>query len=427
MTDFVGRDAVYERLQQHVAKPMTPGAFLLLGRTGIGKSAVLANFDMRFDDAILGVYMPLSIDRLADVGSFVMALAEFTTDLVDQYGFNAERLRSLMETEPDPVQDNVIEAPVTPEIVSDPQTWLKDTYLPVLFRVTRPQRHVVWLWDDADKLLTAISEGALPDDFLVYLRDLLDTFPLLSIVLSLHTRHEETLTQFMPLVSDANTLRLMRLSSWDAAQLLRVRVPGVLETVCEAVYRITGGDPRLVLRFGDYLLQTPQDEIYTETVRQGVPHVYAASQDILRQLWQDLDANERTVLRALAAMHYADPLRSVTAEQIEVWLVDTDTPLDLTTIHSALRSLEYRELVLQGEGGIRLTMELLQRWLLDRAAQQADQDAATGVLVAPRVGRRGWLLLVLAAAAVIVLLVLVSQLPASPSTPLPEPTITLAD
>jgi hypothetical protein len=432
-TEFVGRDAIYKRLQQHVAKPTARGAFLLLGRTGMGKTALLTHFDAYFDDALLGVYLRLDAEMLQDMPTLIITLAAATNALLANYHFNMERLHTLLAPATDARQDNVIEAPAPSDIDNDPRRWLQERYLPLLFRVTRPQRHVIWLLDDAEHLLDAMQNGTLPDDTLHFLFDMLAAFPLLSIVLSLHTRHEQRLPQFAPLVQAANVLRLTRLSAVDAAQLLRLRVPGVLETVCEAVYRVAGGDPRLVLRFGAYLQQIPQDEIYTETVRRGVPQVYAASQDVLRQLWDDLDANERIVLRALAAMHYADPLRSIDSEQIELWLVDTDTPLDLTSINAALRSLEYRELISRGgaaerkrQGGILLTMDLLQRWLLDTTQQGNEADTADAA--AGGIGRRGWLLLCAAALMIILLLLLLSQAPATTNTATtPQPTVTLAD
>lgn len=419
----IGRAAVFDRLLQHITTPTARSALVLLGRTGIGKTSLLRTFVEYDDDVRVSVYVCLSAEVVADEVTFWRTLIAANTEQLAAYGYNADRLPPF----PDELADSAQADAATPKHdeaasvgIAHLRAWLSLTYLPLVFRITRPQRYVVWLLDDAHHLLDALDTGTLAPDFHQVLQGLLVEFPLLSMVFALHTDHDARLANRAPLVMPGNSVRLTRLSSADTAVLLRLYIPGALESVCEAVYRATGGDPRLVRHYGEHLAQRPQDEIYVETVRQLLPTVYAASQPILQDVWHTLDANERVVLRAIAALRYAHPLREVTAGQIESWLVDTDTPLDLTTIQAALRSLEYRELVASGAEGMLPTTDLLQRWLLETTdPPQAAPDV--------QLGRGRWLLLAVLVLAVVLSLVLLSQAPAPAVVTDAAPTVTLAE
>jgi hypothetical protein len=179
-----------------------------------------------------------------------------------------------------------------------------------------------------------------------------------------------------------------------------------------------------------------------EDTKALTPKVYTYGDDDYRYMWSRLSLNERLVLTAISGLLYGDPLGRIEAATIEGWLVETDYPMDITSINAALRSLEYREIVQATADGLRLTAEMLQTWLLENArlSERAapihtpDADVATPAYAGGRVetARRPRLFSLLAVAAIIgiiiaaIILVVLSNTPAGETFVDPQPTVTLA-
>jgi len=124
------------------------------------------------------------------------------------------------------------------------------------------------------------------------------------------------------------------------------------------------------------------------------------------------------VLTAISGLTYDDPLTSAAPSAIQTWLVETDYPLETTSIRSAIRGLEYAQLVETNEGKLRISSSLFQRWLLENARPETTTASASQ----PR-----WRL-VLAAAVILGLLVAGLLLLGQATRPAAEsaaPTITL--
>ena len=62
-------------------------------------------------------------------------------------------------------------------------------------------------------------------------------------------------------------------------------------------------------------------------------------------MWDMLNRDEHLVLAAISMQLYKNPLQPVSMTSIETWLAETDYPLDSVAINTALRSLEYYELI----------------------------------------------------------------------------------
>ena len=81
----------------------------------------------------------------------------------------------------------------------------------------------------------------------------------------------------------------------------------------ESVFAATGGQPRLIQRFGFHLFQRwemqPNHTTLTQQdVKQITPLVYNQSETELRTVWTETTRNERLVLTAISSLLYADPL-----------------------------------------------------------------------------------------------------------------------
>ncbi len=130
----------------------------------------------------------------------------------------------------------------------------------------------------------------------------------------------------------------------------------VSDEAASAVFSATAGQPRLVQRFGAALYEfhevadTPQPSLTLKMSKLSPP----PSRSKATRLPKDVDEsgrNERLVLTAMTRLMYADPLTPVTISAIAEWLIESDYPLDLTTIN-AIRGLEYDELIDNTKAGI---------------------------------------------------------------------------
>jgi len=425
LAPFAGRKTAFARLYQQLTAPHRRGAVTFLGRRRIGKTALLTHFETFFDETFVSVYLPLKEIALEDEDDWLLTLAREATKALVRHSFT---LSHLSELEP-------------------PETglgdWLADQFMPEMMTIIRPHRRLVFLIDDADSLLDAVSAGKLPGEHFAFLHRLLEQHPQIGMALTADAERETDLSRMSPLVNlTHNAHRLSVLSEDECLWLLRQPVTG-LYTVpddCAApIYRLTGGEPGLTQRFASELYQRWQ--VYTDLnvmtlddVKALTPRIYAQSAPDFRQIWQRLTLNERLALTAISGLLYGDPLRSIDTAAMEAWLVETDFPMDATTINAALRGLEYREIVSATSSGLTLTTGLMQTWLLENA--RLDERPATAAAVRVQKPRPAALKrprLIYAAGIGLILLVValilvsLSRAPRPPTSGSGEPTVTLVN
>jgi hypothetical protein len=405
---FAGRTRAFEYLYARLTDPTQADACLVIGREGLGKTALLQHFSQFFDETFVAVYIPLNAISLADEDRWLRKLTDGAGSALAARNYTLSRL---------------------PEYEGgDVRTWITNSYFPELFHIIRRHRRLIFLLDDADALIDAVQNGRLPDDTFSYLHSLVEQFQPLGFVLTLDTQSEGDIARLSPLIGVENVFRLANLEKSDVQWLLTAPPNGcysLTDEAVEAVYRATGGQPRLVERFGDHLFRRWEAEpdktrLTQEDVKQVTPAVFKASEAELRAAWGETTRNERLALTAVSSLLYADPLTAVNPANIENWLVETDYPLDSTAIHAAIRGLEYREIVEQRADGIHLTSGLMQSWLLENG-----RLSETGEAAAKPNPRLMWAALAVGLALVIALVLLASGGGAPPADDSPEPTVTL--
>jgi hypothetical protein len=430
---FAGRKMALARLHHMLTDPARDHAMAVSGRRHVGKTAFLYAVISNFSDSFVGAYVPLREVSLDSETDFVLALAQAATAALLEGGFTLSRLQEI-----EPPDDQ-------------PRAWLEKVFLPGILVAIRSQRQLVFLLDDADRLLPAVKGRLLPEDTFAYLHDLMLRFPQIGFTLTLDSEAEHEVALMQPLVNLNDVYRLTNLTDDETRWLLQDPSQGfytVPDNCAWAVYKATGGAPSLVEQFGYQLFRRWQlypdlNVVTLEDIKELTPKVYSYGEDDFRHLWGRLSLNERLVLTAISGLLYGDPLRRMDAAAIESWLVDTDYPMDITSINAALRSLEYREVVQATAEGLSLTAEMLQAWLLEnarlgeRAAPvQAAPIASTASYTSARKSeapRRSSPVPLVAVAAIIgvilivIVLVVLSNSPVGETPVDPQPTFTLAD
>lgn len=355
---FAGRQAAFARLYQTLTDPHGGHALLVTGRRKIGRTALLCAFDNAFGDTIVSACVPLREAPLASESDLLLEIAQDVAAALLEHDVPVGKL-------------NEVKPPA-----GDTRIWFDEEFLPVVFHQLRLRRLAILL-DDADRLLNAVLTSTLPDDLFGYFRGLLDHWPSLGIILA--APDDETLdaVSFGPLVTLNDHIRLMNLAPDETRWLMQEPVRGCYtapDEVAAAVQRVTGGSPALAQQFGFRLFETweasDHNLVGLDDVRAVTSTVYKNAADDFRRQWNACTLNERLVLTAITDLIFEDPLDKISVPLLQSWLTDTDYPLDTTAILSALRSLEYNEIVAGMPDAIVITSGLMQTWLLENARLQ---------------------------------------------------------
>jgi len=338
---FAGRQAIITRIHQHITGRPQAAAPIIIGRQHSGKSALLHRFSGFVNDTIIGVYLPLSKIKPAQEQQWTQALIHTTAETLDKYNFQITSAQI-----PDEADVDTLKA------------WFKADYLPAVYRAIRRQRRLVFLLDDSEHL-------QLPEAY-TYLYTLCDAQ--CAIVLTTDVAYDDNLTQFAPLVDETLVFRLNNLNEEEGRDLLKAAQITLDDDAHTLVMQASGGQPDILAAFGYFLYPLRGEVLSIKQVKQVQKEVYTAFEPDFHNIWKTLSLDERLILTAISSLHYTAPLREITIERLESWLIETDYPLDVTTIRATIRSLEYRELVGNTtEQAVQIIPGLMERWLLDNA------------------------------------------------------------
>lgn len=410
---FAGRADAQARLRQHVRESAGGGALVILGRAGVGKTALLRRCAAAADDSAVLIYTPLPArpTEAAVLGALARAAA---AEL-------ARRDFTLGHLPPLPADTSLL-----------PREWFAGEWLPEACLAVRAHRRLLWLLDDAQRL--AAADSGLEADFPAWLLELLGRFPQARLALALDDASEPDLPRLAPLAQREGAIRLANLDAAAVRDLLREPVAGlytVTDEAAAALYRETGGQPDLAQLAGYHLFQRwsarpDRDTLTPDDVRALLPALVAGADAYFHSLWRAASYSEKLALTALSGLLYDDPLRPADARALEAWLVETDYPLEPTAIHAALRALEYREIVTAAPS-LALRSGLLRAWLLDNARLDGAAAPAGVPSRAPGQRRRAVIALVVVIVAVAALAALAlggaPQPPTGGGTPIPTVTL----
>ncbi len=411
LAPFAGRQTELARIDHYLKDPAATDALVFLGWRWLGKTALLRRFDSVFDEHYVGVYLPLKTLDLSTENHFIRAVMEATGQALAQRDITINRIPT-----PEP-EMRVL------------RMWFAETWLPEVLHILRGHRKLVLLVDDAHLWLDAEAGQGWPGATFDFFSDLLREHLQFRMILTFAAEREEPLGQMRPLVQPSSMQRLTHLPLEATTWLLQhTGRYAVADDALAAIQRATGGHPQLLQRFAHHVYQyheTHPDVVRTtpELVRTLLPGVYHASAEELTSFWAASTNNEQLVLLAICRLRYDDPLKSITPDAISDWLVDSDYPLDRTTVNAALRSLDYREMIAHRLPGIELTCGLLQSWLLESTRHTAASGPSS--LARLRTPILIGALVVIVVAALLLITLSNSPQPAASGTPRVAPTVTL--
>ncbi|MFC1960371.1 hypothetical protein ACFLYO_06645 [Chloroflexota bacterium] len=408
---FAGRREAFNFVQANLMGDQQ-AALVILGGQHSGKSSFLRVLPEHLDDRYVPVRLSLRAGTVAGEKAWLTALAETIPQALAMVDIQAARL------------------PELPAHPADLRDALQGEYMAVGLRSLRRDRHLLVLVDNAERLLTAVQDHALPRDSFKFLAELLATHDRLDFVLAVDARHESDLMAVGAPFAAGLTYRLGGLLPAEAAALLTAPLPdGVTMTAetLDTIDELTAGQPYLVQLMGGSLFnriegREPPLEITVADVAAVTDTVLGMGSEVLASVWRHATPQDQLVLTALSALSPTEPPQPVPHDDIGAWLIAADRMLDPRTVNATWRRLEYEGvLTLAADGKLIINGGLQRRWLREH------------VTLPEGGGRRvPWRRVALIALAVVlvlaILLTLLSLLPGPEAGPISgagEATITL--
>jgi len=414
---FFGRDDVFAFIRQRLVTGRRAQTIAIIGQRGMGKTSVLLQIANQIESRFMTAYIDLADVRFDAVGGLFATMADAARQALETAGLSTVHLPP---------------APQDPGV--DLLKWFSETYLDATLSGLRRGRRLIFLFDDTTKLLDAIDRRDIPEDFGETLSQLIARDERLDIIFAVNAEDESRLENFAPLNDPLLHKRLGLLDDASAEALIRRPVAPFYEVqpdAVEGILSMAGGYPYLLhvingLIWERAMARRQPGPITLNDVNAVVRQATDESDPVLRLVWEHSTTNERLTLSALTALTSANRGMPIRVEDVRVWLLrESDVPLDETAIASALRRLEYREVLRATANGLyTFTTGLQHQWLVLNGDAQPTSTVRSTAHPSPR---RLAIPAVLLIGAVVLIALLIGRLATVPpaTDPQASPTVTL--
>jgi hypothetical protein len=336
---FFGRQDAFGMLRRYVAGGQSPHVALIIAGKGMGKTSLLWQTPNHLESRYLCLYVDAAVINKGGLPTLYATLAETVLAALEDISDGAYR-------------------PDRPDLANLPPAdifwgWLADSYIGPFFALARRFRRVVILLDNVDALVEAQMFATFGEPLSQALQQDERLAAVFALTPEVAVDLEET-----PLIGDPLLWgRLPFLADEEVAAVSRAgHTSPVEEEAIASVVALSGGHPALVqivnAAVWAYTSKEPNQPITMETVRRCVPAAMDGAKPILGPLWEKSSQAEKATLAALAELVNGNDGRSVTAQDIQAWLIrNSDAPPNETSLAAALRRLEYRQAIRTVEGG----------------------------------------------------------------------------
>ncbi len=354
---FFGRAEVFAFFRQHFVGTALERPLIVLGRRGLGKSAVLHRLSAQLEDRYRVSVIELVTLAPLDELTLLAALVNAITRTLETTGASTYRLPDWPAKAPDLPTEEL-------------RAWFADEFLNVALAALRV-RHLVLAFDDAHLLWEAAEQSTLSADWWDVLGDWLTRYARLDVVLTFDAAWEDRLLAHPLLNAPTTHIRLQELTPQDAARLVHEPVAEAYtfeDGVVEQILTLAGGHPFLLQAIGFLLFRRSEEHghaepISSDDVQAILPAVLDQADTIFAPLWGASTHNERVTLSALVRLSEALDNAPIPFATLYDWLHKAGYELNRTQLAAALRSLGYAGLVHAEGDTYRLPARLIADWV----------------------------------------------------------------
>lgn len=357
---FYGRADAAAFLRQHLVGRHHEQMLVILGRRGMGKTALLHQTAYLVDERYITVYLSLGdVERLS-VYELLKAFTEQIVVAMERVEASTYRLPEL------PPQD-------TPS--ANLMQWFQGEFLDVALTAIRRDRFLLLLIDDFAHVLDAIRDKTLPAHIIEYLADLLHQWERLDIVAAIDIAREDDIAAYAALSNVSLHWRLTHLSISDATALITEPITDAYRYTDEMVQRLLvacGGFPFLLHSTLRLLYRYYERNQVTVVADSVLEQVYSAVKEeagvLMYPLWDGLPAHHADFLRAFGTLRTENAL-PISLGDLKASVRKQLPNINDTQLASILRSLEYIELLKTNADGLYdFATGIEADWLADNTA-----------------------------------------------------------
>jgi len=344
---FIGRTDILKTVLNTLNNPNENG-MILYGQRRIGKTSVL--------------------QRLANTLSKRTQYVPIYFDLQDKAALSLDSLLKYLA-------EHILQHSGIPPFekwTHDIQSDFQNEFIPFVLNQLPQKTCLVLLFDEFDILDSPTHDQAV-SVFFPYFRNLMQLDIRLRFIFVIGRRPEDLSTVYLSLFKGVKSLHVSLLNHKETQSLIRLSEQNDSlkwsDASIEKVVKLTGGHPYLTQQLCQVIWDGKNEKrrefdyfVEPEDIEPLISKALACATNSLEWLWDGIGPAERVVISALASSG-PDP---ISQEDLENKLQESGVRILIGELRDAPSVLEEWNLIQSSHDGIRMRVEMLRRWIVDK-------------------------------------------------------------
>jgi branched-chain amino acid transport system substrate-binding protein len=254
----------------------------------------------------------------------------------------------------------------------DIQSDFQNLFIPYVLRQLPQKTSLVLLFDEFDILDSPTHDQAV-SVFFPYFRNLMQLDIRLRFIFVIGRRPEDLSTVYLSLFKGVKSLHVSLLTRKETASLIRLSEQNNSlkwsDASIEKVVKLTGGHPYLTQQLCQVIWDEKNEKrrvlenlVEPQDVDPLIPKALSCATNSLEWLWDGIGPAERVVISALASSGPG----SISQEELESRLQESGVRILIGELRDAPSVLEEWNLIQSSHDGIRMRVEILRLWIVDK-------------------------------------------------------------
>lgn len=358
---FRGREDIIKKIEEHWAIDKNMSTLILYGQRRIGKTSILYNMARRTGSDILLVYISMqNIGKLNHTGQLLYRFAEAISRAAGEKGLPAGM-------PPD-------EGDYT-DMYKGSRSFnhLLDKLAPHM----TGQKRLVLAIDEFELIQNKIDNKEIDADILPYLRDMVQEYNWLGMILAgLHVIEEMGRDYKAAFFGQADYIRVSFLKRDDAFGLIAHPKPPRIaleysQDLLDEFYRLTAGQPYLIQclcgelvshwneRFEQEGAETPRTLTVADLPQAITSDFFESAAYYFDGVWDSITENEHILMRIMAQRQEG----TWTLDELADTVKNHPTLEKFSTLKETIDLLKRHDVILEEGGKVRFAGELMRRWV----------------------------------------------------------------
>jgi uncharacterized membrane protein len=290
---FVGRQDVFDYIQEHLFGAYQNNVIVLHGQRRTGKTSILYRLKKVMSDTHIAVLVDMQGKAARGTVDFLYSLADDIVYALEDQGFT-------------------VDLPPRSDFADSPEFFFRSRFLRGVYEVlpatSTGKKHLLLMFDEFEELQKRVEDGKLDAEVFPFLRNLMQHEEPLDFVFAGTHKLEELGAEYWSILFNiASYKKITFLSHDDAQRLITEPVKPHLEydpLAIERIISVTGGHPYFTQvvchELVSYHNETQRSYLTANDVVEVLDRIVERGEAHFKFIWAESAANERAVLLALS-------------------------------------------------------------------------------------------------------------------------------